>query len=347
MNTPVADSVLPKFPLCSTTLPSNTTCENQGTSNTIGKNSFSDWLKAAGFWEDAVKLDTCSLQVEHWTCESGHDFYFRKYCGREYCPICGAKDSYYHNRRVMRAAEHFIWAVTWGNLTYTIPKEVSEQRLDKTKLRRLQTMAWEVSRDIFGINGAEVVVHLLGREGTSLHVHFEVLFMRLGCFNKGKVDPEIIETVKKKWAQKLNAELDLNLETTSVRYSFAATGPRKWHKLNYIHRPICTESAMLALEDEDKRYILGLAGYHRQRWFGVLANKNIHEFLKKHWAPVTPRETPLVERRVCPMCKTKLHYVDRVFIDEIPGIMVTKYSEDIWIDKAVDAWLRLQNSQGG
>ena len=345
MNTPNVPSVLPVDSLMFNTLPSDISSSNLATSEVLGKKSFSDWLKANGYWEDSTKLDECSLTVEHWTCDNGHDFYFRKYCGREYCPICGAKNSYYHNRRTMRAGEHFIWAVTWGNLTFTMPKEVSAMRLDKSRLRKLQKLAWEVSRDVFGIEGAGVTVHLLGREGEGLHVHFEVLFHMIGTFNRGKVDPEKIGRVKALWAEKLNAEFGLKLETTSVRYSFAATHPRKWHKLNYIHRPICTEDAMLQLEDENKKYILSLKGYHRTRWFGVLANSKLHEFLKKHWAPMQLRETPLIEKRICPQCKTKLHYQDRMFISEIPKTQVVQYNNDIWMDRAVDAYLR-QEKQG-
>jgi len=339
MESPVLPQVCPENVLMFNTLPSDRSSSKTETYEKLGKKSLSDWLKANGHWEDSTKLDECSLSVEHWTCDSGHDFYFRKYCGREYCPICGAKNSYYHNRRTMRAGEHFIWAVTWGNLTFTMPKDISAMRLDKSRLRKLQKLAWEVSRDVFGLEGAGVTVHLLGREGEGLHVHFEVLFHMIGCFNRGKVEPEKIGKVKEKWAEKLNEEFGLKLETTSVRYSFAATHPRKWHKLNYIHRPICTEEAMLTLDDLDKEYILSLKGYHRTRWFGVMANSKLHAFLRKHWAPITLRETPLIEKRICPMCKTKLHYMDRMFISEIPESQVVQYNQDIWMDKAVDAFM--------
>ena len=104
---------------------------------------------------------------------------------------------------------------------------------------------------------------------------------------------------------------------------------------------------MLALPDEDKRYILSLKGYHRTRWFGVLANSNLHEFLKKRWAPVKIRETPLIEKRVCPMCKTKLFYQSRMFISEIPTTQVVQYNSDIWLDRAVDAYMRQENPGGG
>jgi len=185
----------------------------------------------------------------------------------------------------MRAAEHFIWAIPWGNLTYTMPKEISNRRLDKGQLRKLQKLAWEITRDIFGVEGAEVVVHLLGDHSEGLHVHFEVLFMRIGVFNRGVVPPEQIAQVKAEWAKALNTEFGGSLETTDIRYSFAATHPRKWHKLQYIHRAICTEEKMMELSDDDKKYILGLKGYHRTRWFGVLANKNIHEFKRNTGRP--------------------------------------------------------------
>ncbi len=347
MRTPLGPSVLPEKSLCSIHYQVSQHTDFPGTSEKLDKKSFEDWLFSAGYTEDAEKLASCSLTVEHWKCDNGHDFYFRKFCGREYCPICGAKDSYYHNRRVMRAAEHFIWAVTWGNLTFTMPKEISERRLEKVQLRRLQDLAWQATQRILKVEGASVTVHLLGREGAGLHVHFEVLFMRLGVFNKGLIPKPRLKAIKKVWALLLKKEFGLDLKTTDVKYSFAATRPKKWHKLSYIHRPICTEEAMLALNDEDKKYILSLKGYHRTRWFGALSNKNLHQFLRKHWAPLELKETPLIEKRVCPVCKTKMHYHDRMFIDEIPKSQVVQYNNDIWMDRAVAAFLTMQNSQGG
>ena len=339
--------VLPETSLCSTYYQVTEHTDFAGTSEILGKKRFEDWLFSANYTEDAEKLASCALRFEHWQCENGHDFYFRKYCGREYCPICGAKDSYYHNRRVMRAAEHFIWAVTWGNLTFTMPKEISERRLSKEQLRQLQKLAWEVTERILKVEGASVTVHLLGEKSEGLHVHFEVLFMRIGCFNRGLIPAPRLKAVKKVWALLLNKEFGLSLKTTDVRYSFAATHPKKWHKLSYIHRPICTEEKMLALPDEDKKYILSLKGYHRTRYFGQLANNKVKEFLKKHWAPLKLRETPLIEKRICPMCKTKMFYQDTVFADEIPKSQVVMYNNDIWMDRTVDAFLLLQKFEGG
>lgn len=339
METPPKAPVLPENPLCSTHYQVTEHSDFASTSEILGKKRFEDWLYSAGFTEDAEKLSSCALRFEHWQCENGHDFYFRKYCGREYCPICGANDSYYHNRRVMRAAEHFIWAVTWGNLTFTMPKEISQQRLGKTRLRKLQDLAWQVTERILKTEGASVTVHLLGEKSEGLHVHFEVLFMRIGCFNKGLIKKSRLKAIKKVWALLLNKEFNLSLASTDVRYSFAATQPKKWHKLSYIHRPICTEEKMLELSNEDKKYILSLKGYHRTRYFGQLANNKVKEFLKKHWAPVKLRETPLIEKRICPMCKTKMYYKDTVFADEIPKSQVVRYNDDIFMDRAVDAWL--------
>lgn len=333
--------------LCSTSLPSNTTGEFSGVYEEIQEYRLSDWLKLNGYPEEGSKLDSCSLQVEHWQCQNGHDFYFRKYCGREYCPICGTKGSYYHRRRTSRASDHFIWPLVWGNLTYTMPKEISEKRLTKEQLRKLQKLAWEVSRDVFQLEGAMVVVHLLGEKSEGLHVHFEVLFMRIGCFHKGKVEPEKLLLVKTLWAQGLNGLFNTKLDTTDVRYSFATTKPRKWHKLNYILRPICTEEKMIRLSEPDRHYILSLFGYHRTRYFGELANSRVHKFLRKHWAPIVTHNTPMIERRVCPMCKTKMKYQDRLFIDHIPMSQVVRYSNDIWMDRAVDTFLRQENQEAG
>ncbi|MDD5061919.1 MAG: hypothetical protein WC329_06935 [Candidatus Omnitrophota bacterium] len=337
---------LPRGGLCSTHYQVTELPAIPATSNKPGPQRFEDWLYHAGYVEDAEKLSSCALRFEHWACPNGHDFYFRKYCGREYCPVCGAKGSYYHNRRVTRAAEHFIWAVTWGNLTFTMPKEISQRHLDKSQLRKLQNMAWEVTERILKTEGASVTVHLLGDRSPGLHVHFEVLFHRIGCFNKGMITRPQLKAIKKVWAILLSREFKLCIPSTDVRYSFAAARPKKWHKLNYILRPICTEDAMLALDDVDRHYIMSLKGYHRTRWFGQLANNKVNGFLRKHWAPVKLRETPLIEKRVCPMCKKKMKYQDTIFESDIPAMNVTKYNSDIYMDKAVDAFMR-QEQKGG
>ena len=346
MKEPPKAPVLAENNLCSVYYQVTEQGDFSGTSNNSDKKRFEDWLYSAGFTEDGEKLSSCALRFEHWQCDNGHDFYFRKYCGREYCPTCGAKGSYYHNRRVMRAAEHFIWAVTWGNLTFTLPKEISEGRLAKEQLRKLQKAAWDVTQRILKVGGASVTVHLLGDKSEGLHVHFEVLFHRIGCFNRGMISKPRIKAAKKIWALTLNKEFKLHLKTTDVRYSFAATHPKKWHKLSYIHRPICTEEKMLALSDENKKYILSLKGYHRTRYFGELANNRVNEFLKKHWAPLKLKETPLIEKRVCPLCKRKMFYLDTVFENELLKNRVTRYNNDIYVDRAIDAFLRQENRKG-
>jgi len=40
-----------------------------------------------------------------------------------------------------------------------------------------------------------------------------------------------------------------------------------------------------------------------------------------------------------------MFYQDRMFIDEIPKGQVVRYNNDIWVDRAVDAFLR-QEKQG-
>lgn len=339
--------VLAENPLCSKQLPSNSTDAISTTYENQVKIRFEDWLNQSGYPEDGEKLARCSLVVGHYQCPGEHDFYYRQYCGREFCPICGRKDSHFHHRRTLRAAEHFIWAITWGNLTFTIPKAISDSHLSKKYLSVLQGAAWEVTKGNFGVEGAEVVLHPLGQAKNGLHIHFEVLFMMIGTFGKGMVPSEVIERVKKAWAGKLNEIFKLNLETADVRYSFVTKKSKKWHKLSYIHRPICTEEAMLELSDEDKKYILSLKGFHRIRYFGVLANRKIKAWLHKHWAPIKVREVPMIERRVCPICKQKMRYIESVWIDDIPKILVEKYNEDIWIDKAVAAFLREQHNKGG
>jgi hypothetical protein len=346
METPPKASDLAENHLCSIYYQVTEHSDFADTSEKLGKKRFEDWLYSAGHTEDAEKLASCALRVEHWQCPNGHDFYFRKYCGREYCPICGAKGSYYHNRRVTRAAEHFIWGVTWGNLTFTMPKEVSGLRLDKNKLRKLQDLAWQVTERILKVEGASVTVHLLGEKSEGLHVHFEVLFHRTGCFNKGMISRPRLKAIKKVWALLLNKEFGLNLATTDIRYSFAASHPKKWHKLSYIHRPICTEEKMLELSDGNKEYILSLKGYHRTRYFGQLANNKVKEFLREHWAPLKPREVPMLERRVCPACKEKMRYLETIFIDEIPETQVARWSDDIWMDRQAYLIYLLRNSRG-
>ena len=341
LNVPVFE----ENPLCSKQLPTNAT---QGFARTCEKSDkirLEDWLNQSGYPEDGEKLARCSLTVGHYKCIGDHDFYYRQYCGREYCPICGQKDSYYHHRRTLRAAVHFIWAIPWGNLTFTIPKDISESYLSKRYLSILQKAVWEVARDNFGVEGVEVVIHPLGQAEGGLHIHFEVLFMIVGTFGKAMVPPVVIENTKKAWALKLNEIFNLKLTTADVRYSFVTKKSKKWHKMNYIHRPICTEDAMLKLSDQDKKYILSLKGFRRIRYFGCMADRKIRQWLRKHWAPIKIRDFPMIERKVCAICKQKMRYIGFEWVNNIPTSQVVKYNDNIWIDKVVDAFLREQHNK--
>jgi len=331
---------LEKEPLCSieyqvTQLPYKSTSYENG-----GSVRLEDWLIQSGYPDDGEKLARCSQVVNHYQCEGGHDFYYRQHCGREYCPICGQKGSFYHKRRVLRAAEHFIWAIPWGNLTFTIPKSISESYLPKRYLSILQKAAWEVTRDNLGVEGAEVVIHPLGQAENGLHIHFETLFNIIGTFGRGAVPLIVLENIKKAWARKLNEIFNLNLSTTDVKYSFVTTKPKKWHKLNYIHRPVCTEDAMLKLSDQDRRYILSLKGYHKVKYFGCLANRKLHKWLRKHWAPMRIRNIPMLERKVCPICEKKMRYIGWDWVKDIPLKNVEIHNQNVWIDKAVASFLR-------
>jgi len=42
-----------------------------------------------------------------------------------------------------------------------------------------------------------------------------------------------------------------------------------------------------------------------------------------------------------------MKYVDRMFIDEIPKNQVVQYNDDIWMDRAVDAFLRQEKQEAG
>ena len=303
--------------------------------------NFENWLLFNGHTEDGEKLARCATSVSHYQCPQEHNFYYRQFCGREYCPICGAKDSFYHKRRVSRAAEHFLWDCPWGNLVFTMPKHISESHLSKRYLRILQKAVWEISRDNFGIEGASVTIHLLGRAEKGLHVHFEVLFCITRTGGKGVVPKIVIDKTKKAWRNKLNEIFNLNLDKIDLRYSFVTSKPKKWHKLNYIHRSVCTEDAMLKLSDDDKRYILSLKGYHRNRYYGCMAGRNLHKWLRKYWAPLRVVEVPAIERRVCPICKVRLRYQGRLWITDIPYSQVEQYNDSIWVDRAVMASLRM------
>lgn len=322
------------------TLPTIANPTKQSSCDNTSPLDFENWLYSNGYPEDGEKLTRCANMISHYACPAGHNFYYRQFCGREYCPICGAKDSYYHKRRVSRAAEHFLWESPWGNLVYTMPKHISESHLSKRYLRILQKAVWEITRDNFGIEGVSVTIHLLGRAEKGLHVHFEVLFCLTRTGGKGLVPQIVIEKTKKAWRNKLNEIFKLDLDKVDVRYSFAASKPKKWHKLNYIHRSVCTEDAMLKLSDDDKRYILSLKGFHRNRYFGAMAGRNLHKWLRKYWAPLRIREIPAIERRVCPICKVRLRYQGRLWITDIPYSQVEQYNDSIWVDRMVAAHRR-------
>ncbi len=347
METPLVAPVLPETSLCSEKYQVIQHTGISGTSKILGKKELSDWLEQNGYIDEAWKLAECGLKFGHYVCGCNKDYYYRQDCGREYCPRCGAKDSYYHSRRVMRAAEHFIFAIPWGKLIFTMPKAISESRLEKRYLYMIQKTVWEVAQDNFGMAGALIVLHPIGEPKNGLHVHYEVLFMIQGTFGKAKVPPEVLERTKKAWALKLNEMFNLNLETTNIEYKFKLEKRRKWHMLQYALRPVCTEEAMNQLSDEDKKWILGLKGFHRTKYYGEISNSKLHAFLRKSWAPITVRDIPPLEKKVCPFCKTKMRYIGWCFESDINKMNFVKYSERIYIDRVDALMLRPWHNKEG
>lgn len=165
-------------------------------------------------------------------CEHGHRFAKELYCGREWCPICGAEDSQVHKRRFARWLPKVQQMKRLGYFVFTIPMEVRSQYRTKASLSLLtkRATAGDTRMRIDGLLKGEGFKrglarwHWFGDKSNVYHPHLNVFV------DGGYIAPGQLEYIKKAWAN------ILGVEKADVFYEYTGRVPKMLHLIKYVTR---------------------------------------------------------------------------------------------------------------
>jgi len=312
----VLESVLPSLYL--STAQVKVTDLNPHEDRQLQQNSNYRWLDKNGYSDKASRLLDCGTKFAHFRDKNGHDKLSKTFCKYEFCPICGMKGSRTHRTRNTRAHPRLMWAPVLGYMVFTLPLDLSRSRMPREILNRLEKESYDIVQRNFKTEGAMARIHLAGDRPGHLRIHVNILFPITGTNGIGRVDPLILASVQQAWTVFINKFFCLSLDVTDVKYSFATTMKKKYAKIKYVLRPIIDAFMFMTLSDEDKHYIVGLAGWHNTRWFGKLANHKYKAFLlSKGLDPLAYEKKDPYLSNVCPVCGAKFKHVGTVWRRDI------------------------------
>ena len=162
-------------------------------------------------------------------CECNHHFARETYCGREWCPICGAKGSGIHDRRKARWYPKLQQCREVGYMVVTVPPEKREDYRSKQTLAKLG----KAVKRLLCRNGIERGVrrwHFFGDvEGDQVpeyHPHLNALV------DHGYIEPERLERIKRGLATILGVSVD----RVNLHYEYTSEVPLILHWIKYVTR---------------------------------------------------------------------------------------------------------------
>lgn len=331
-------------PLCTHTVQVPDLNLNPIQAKRLYKEQLIHWLNKHNYTNESYRIENCGQNFVHLKCSGGHEKYARMHCNREYCPTCGQKGSRLHKKRTTRAMDRLIWAPVLGYVVFTLPDEVSQSRPDIDTLKLLSAKAWDLVKEYFNTPGSMVRTHLMGNALGKLHIHINVLFPILNDTGLGMIPQEKLDRLRRSWTNFINQQFGKEYADTNLNYNFATTRRKIRHKIKYVVRPIVNALEFYSLNDEDKHYIISLAGWHNTRWFGKLANAQYKKFLTaKGINPKQYENADLHLSRRCPVCGNKYRCIDIVHKSNLPRGQLRYIDNDTLVDFSTFAYLKEKN----
>jgi len=160
------------------------------------------WLNEHGHDKEAQAVAVCGGKTTAvgLRCRAEHRFAKQIFCGRQYCPRCGEKESAIHQQRYSRSWDRLMWVPALGRIVLTVPEELRDDFKNADMLGKLHRLGWQCVREVWkqdivmekkvdgkvetevekgiDIDGAMTTVHLFGdrKDKSKFHPHSNVTF---------------------------------------------------------------------------------------------------------------------------------------------------------------------------
>lgn len=291
------------------------------------------WIEEKGFEKIARGLICCEKKYIELSDENSHRFLKRCFCGREFCPVCGASDprkkrggfvnkkpkSPVHRQRYARLWRRLMPFRVLGKVELTVPKHLREKFKNIEMLKALHRRGWAVVREVFGAEGAMTNVHFFGDQSDEFHPHVNVLFPT----TERRISKRKLKCLQCLWKLQLYDLCGEFPDVVVVHYSFRDSIIKKAHTLRYVTRPtVGFERFAFGLDEEMRLFLLSLRRFHNFRWFGILSNSTHKSYNGEKFEMLSDEEiernldhdqivVDKLEKRGCPVCGEKLKYMAR------------------------------------
>jgi len=233
------------------------------------------------------RFPDCSSGFMVGDCENGHRYLKVLLCGKEWCPDCGEKWSWLHQRRYYRLLPKLkTLAKKTGGIGYliiTIPLEMREWALNKKHLNAFRRYIIEFMKR----QGYEIGIrawHWAGEDGKKWHPHLNLLFE--SCWIK----EEELNHWKELFTAWLESETGINIpgKTINIWYNYSEVPGKQKHWLRYVVKPT-------------------LRVFNPVICAIIKGNRNIGTW--GDWENKTEQnKIAELENNLCPECKTKLDW---------------------------------------
>ena len=185
--------------------------------------SYKDYVDTSSKDLHGTPFPACAKWVSVGKCEEGHQFAKVHLCGKEWCPECGAKDSWIHNRRFSRWLPKAQQMQDIGYFVIEWPV-VSRDKLHSK--RALSDMGKRVKGafQVLGFDRGLRRWHFFGESGLKFNPHINVLV------ESAYLSRERLDAIKSHLRSVLG-EPDL-----IINYSYRQSVAEKVHTLKYVTR---------------------------------------------------------------------------------------------------------------
>ncbi len=220
---------------------------NYGYRDCLAKRSVDEVL--AGVLAEKLLTTKCPGYWIEGSTDAGERFYMELHCGREWCPVCGARWSDCHKRKFARLLERARQMDGIGYFVIEYPLRSRPAMHNKKALARAGKISRRVIKDAGYARGLSRW-HFFGESGAKYNPHLNVLV------DGAYLAPAKLESVKARLRSALGEPQLI------VNYSFRKSPAEMVHTLKYITRATFLDATW------DIPLALELRGFRNVAWWG-------------------------------------------------------------------------------
>jgi len=220
-------------------------------------------------------------------CANGHQFAKEIFCGYEWCPVCGKKESKVHKRRIARWLPKAMQIAEMGYWVITVPPEKRGLLRNVGELRRFRrSIVRSLKRRGYARGLSRY--HYFGKKHPGIfHPHLNIL-VEAGFLSKAELGD-----MKKLFSDLLNYPVE-------AHYSYTRNPKMMLHWVKYV---TCATFLTYKWDSEmaDRLY-----HFNNTHCWGNWKKRPVWQVDEKEEASATI--ISFLEENVCPWCKTKIKW---------------------------------------